>query len=100
MSGQESEATLTRGRQTGTVGRVEGDNIALAVGQSITALRSNVNPLKLAHEAHDLVSILITSADALCVQHRKDALLRIDLHLHEIIADYERRGMEYDGPSS
>ena len=59
-----------------------------------------MNVLKLAHEAHDLVSTLITSADALCVQHRKEALLRVDNIIHEIISDYERRGMEYDGPSS
>ena len=59
-----------------------------------------MNVLKQAHEAHDLISILITSADSLCVQHRREALLRVDSIIHEIISDYERRGMEYDGPSS
>jgi len=59
-----------------------------------------VNPLQLANEAHEIVSVLITGQDAICAVHRKDFLIKVDNMLHEIIADYQRRGMEYDGPSS
>ena len=61
-----------------------------------------MNPLKLAHEVHDLArSInLLACADANHWYVIRELTIQIDLRLHEIIGDYERRGMEYDGPSS
>jgi hypothetical protein len=80
---------------------VEGDNIALAAGQSITALRSNMNPLKLANEAHEMLRELHSHlGHSERCDYRTALLVQIDHRIHEIIADYERRGMEYDGPSS
>ena len=59
-----------------------------------------MNPLALAHDAHEIISTLITGQDAICMIHRTEYLIKVDNILHEIISDYERRGMEYDGPSS
>ena len=60
-----------------------------------------MNPLKLANEAHELLreahSIVGLPGHRDCIVA---LLVQIDHRIHEIIADYERRGMEYDGPSS
>ena len=61
-----------------------------------------MNPLELAHEIHDLIrSInLLAHPEAFSAKVIKGLTIEIDNRIHEIIADYERRGMEYDGPSS
>ena len=61
-----------------------------------------MNPLALSHEVHDLIrSInLLANPDANHWSTIRELTIQIDLRMHEIIADYERRGMEYDGPSS
>ena len=61
------------------------------------------NPLELAHHVHDLLRILWNYADLMhddCREAYKFSIQIADRELHEIIEDYERRGMEYDGPSS
>ena len=58
-----------------------------------------MNPLKLANEAHEMLRELYSSIG---LAHPRELALiaQIDLRIHEIIDDYQRRGMEYDGPSS
>ena len=60
-----------------------------------------MNPLKLANEAHEqlreLYSIIGLPGHREC---QMALIAQIDLRIHEIIEDYQRRGMEYDGPSS
>ena len=58
-----------------------------------------MNPLKLANECHEMLRELYSSIGL--DRPRELALIaQIDLRIHEIIEDYQRRGMEYDGPSS
>ena len=58
-----------------------------------------MNPLKLAHDIHELTrSInLLATADANHWFAIREITIQIDHRIHEIITDYERRGMEYDG---
>ena len=61
-----------------------------------------MNPLELANEIHDLIrSInLLATPEGFSAKTIRQLTIQIDNRIHEIIADYERRGMEYDGPSS
>ena len=58
-----------------------------------------MNPLKLAHEIHDLARCinLLAHREAFRAREIKRMTIEIDNRIHEIIDDYARRGMEYDG---
>ena len=59
-----------------------------------------MNPLKSANELHDLITTLHLGRNLVLPEARgpyDEMLLRADRLVHEIIEDYQRRGMEYDG---